>query len=115
MPTLGRRHGRRCGRERFLHDAQDLLALTFGYRLQAAELQSRELDAACAANGVEAEVGEEVRREDRLVDLETLVLRLALGITVRERLQCLRLLVARIADRGEEQRLHDPRRRHIDE
>ena len=68
----------------------------------------------CDAHGAEAEVGEEVRREDGAVDEEPLVLRLALAIAVGERLERLRAAVLRVADRGEEERLHHPRRADVD-
>ena len=64
----------------------------------------------CDAHRAEPEVREEVRREDRAVDEEPLVRRLALPVAVRERLQRLRPAVLRVADRGEEERLHHPRR-----
>ena len=61
--------------------------LPFDDRLQAAELEAREADPACRAHDLEAEVGEEVLREDRLVHAEALVARLALRIAIRERLE----------------------------
>src|SRR6266545_8047843 len=76
-----------CGRERLLHDAQHLLAAPLYDRHQSAELESRELDVTGTAQGLEAELREEVRREDRLVHLEALVLRLTFRIAVRKRLQ----------------------------
>ena len=63
------------------------------------------------AHRPEAEVGEEVAREDRAVDEEALVAGLALAVAVGERLERPRALVARLADRGEEERLLDPRLR----
>ena len=68
-----------------------------------------------ARTDLEAEVGEEVAREDRAVDEEALVRGLPLGVAVGERLERLRALVARLADRGEEERLLDPRRRARDD
>ena len=68
-----------------------------------------------AAQRAEAEIGEEVAREDRAVDEEALVHRLPLAVRVRERLQRRRAAVPRVADRREEQRLHHPRRRRIGE
>src|SRR5207244_6939904 len=107
------RYGR--GRERLLHDAQHLLARALDDRLEASELESSELDSALHAHGQEAEVGEEAAREDRLVDVEALVVRLALRIPVREGLERLRALVLRVADRSQEERLHHPRARGIDQ
>ena len=47
--------------------------------------------------------------------LEALVRRLALAVAVRERLERRRAPLARLADRREEERLHHPRRRRLDE
>src|SRR6266508_123173 len=93
----------RRGRERLLDHAQDLLALAFDHRLQAAELEPCELDASGATQRLEPEIRQEVGRKDRLVDLEALVLRVALPVAKRERLECLRTSVPRIADRREEE------------
>src|SRR4051794_20680969 len=77
----------RCGSrdEGFADDAEDLLPRPFDHGDEAAELESRELHAALAADGDEAEVGEEVAREDRLVHLEALEGRAAVTVVVRER------------------------------
>src|SRR2546423_14856524 len=98
----------RSRRERFLHDAQDLLARPFDGGHEAAELQARELDAAARPDGPETEVAEEIAREDRLVHVEALERRDLLGIAIRERLERACPLVARVADRCEEERLHHP-------
>src|SRR5205807_5430956 len=92
-----------------------LLALSFDDRHQAAELEPRELDVARTAQRSEAEVSQEVRREDRLVHLEPLVLRLALAVAIGERLERLRTAVPRIADRCKKQRLHHPGTRGLDQ
>ena len=57
---------------------------------------------------LKAEVREKVRREDRLVHLEALVLRLAFPVAVREGLQSLRAPVACIPDRREERATASP-------
>src|ERR671914_2334635 len=77
--------------------------------LEAAELEAHELHESRRADGAKAEVGQEVPWEDGLVHLEALVDGLALGIAVAEGLECRRALVARLADRREEERLHHPR------
>ena len=79
--------------------------------MQPAELEPGELDVALRAHRAEAEVGQEVAREDGAVDDEALVRRLALRVAVGEGLERLRALVARLADRRQEERLLDPRRR----
>src|SRR5262249_5981790 len=115
-PALGINHlGRRKRRghrlrhaEGTAHDLKHLLAPAFLDRLQSAQLEPRQADAVRVADDLEAEVGEEVLREHRPVDAETLVARLALGIAVRERLEARRAAVARLADRGEEERLEHP-------
>ena len=84
-------------------------------RLEAAELQARELDTAGGAHRDEAEVGEEVAREDGSVDEEALGRRRALAIPVGERLERPGALVSRLADRSEEEGLLDPRLRVGDE
>ena len=58
---------------------------------------------------------EEVGREDRPVDEEPLVHGLPLGVAVGERLERLRAAVLRVADRRQEERLHHPRRRRVDD
>ncbi len=105
----------RGGRERLLDDPEHGRALTLDYRHEPAELEPDELDPAFRADGMEAEVGEEVAREDGLVHDEALVGRLALRVPVGERLERLRALVPRLADRREEERLLDPRRRARDD
>jgi hypothetical protein len=87
----------------------------FGHRLQAAELEAGERDPPFPAHRIEAEVGEEVRGEDRPVDEEALVRALSFRIAVAEGLDRLRALLLRIADGGEEEALHHPRRRQVDE
>ena len=89
--------------------------LPFLDRHEAAELEPAELDAALRADGDEAELVEEVAREDRPVDEEALLDRLALRVSVRERLDRLRAAVARLADRSQQQRLLDPLRPVPDE
>src|SRR5262249_35042357 len=114
--TLGpRRHGRRRWRERLFYDAQHLFAAPFLHGDEPPELEPGELDEAGAANRPKAEVGEEVRREDRLGHLEALVLRRALAVPIRERLERLCASVACVADRREEERLHHPGARLLDE
>src|SRR3954454_13285560 len=83
--------------------------------LRAAELEPRELYPPLRAHRQEAEVGEEVRGEDRLVDVEPLEVRLAFGVAVGERLERAGSPLARVSDRGEEERLHHPRPRRIGE
>src|SRR5262245_28693480 len=107
------RHRRRL--KRILDDAEDLLAPAFYNRLQPAELEASELNAAGHPDRPEAEVGEEIAREDRLVDEEALIRRLRLGIDVRERLERAGALVLRLADRRQEERLEHPRGRALDE
>src|SRR5580765_5954756 len=115
-PGSGARWHRGRGRgERFLHDAQHLLARAFGDRKQTAELEARKLHVSGTSQGLKAEVREKVRGKDRLVHLEALVLRLAFPVAVREGLQSLRATVAGIPDRCEEERLHHPRARRLDE
>src|SRR5262249_49136618 len=82
LETPPGRLGRR--REGLLHDAEDLLAPPLCHRDEAAELEPRQLDETGAANRPETEVGEKVRREDRLVHLEALVLRLPFAVPIRE-------------------------------
>ena len=106
----GRGHG--LGQpEGVLDDAEHLRPAAFDDRLQAAQFEPGQADAACGPDDLEAEVGEEVLREDRLVNAEALVARLALGVAIRERLQGARAAVARLADRREEERLEHPRAR----
>ena len=69
----------------------------------------------CSPHRLEAEVREEVPREDRPVHEEALVRRLSLRIPIGEGLERPRPFVASIADRRQEQRLHDPRARAFDE
>src|SRR5581483_4180989 len=106
---------RRRRQERLAHDAEHPLALAFGNGHKAAEVEARELDAAGRADDREAEVRQEVAREDRLVHLEPLVRRVARVVAVRERLERTGAPVASLADRGEEERLHHPRLRRVDE
>ena len=106
-----RPNGRRRRRERCLHEPEHLLPRALGDRLQAAELEPRQLDSSLRAHGLEAEVGQKIAREHRAVDEEPLVRGLALRVPVGERLERTRLLVARVPDRGQEERLHDPRAR----
>ena len=107
--------GTGAGRERLLDDPQHARPLALGDRDEPAELEPSELDPPRGPDGAEPEVGEEVAREDGAVDEEALVGRLALRIAVGERLERLGALVARLADRGEEERLLDPRRRARDD
>src|SRR6266850_414040 len=113
--TRGAARDRLRDAEGFLDDAEHLLARAFGDGLEAAEVEAGEADAAGRTYDLEAEVGEEVLREHRLVHMEALVRGLALGIAVRERLQRASTAVACFADRGEEERLQHPRARLVDE
>ena len=106
---------RRGGHERLLHACEHFLARSLLHRLQAAELEARQLDAAFRAHRQEAEVGEEARREDRAVHVEALEVRLALGVAIRERLERAGAALAHVADRGEEERLHHPRTGRVGE
>src|SRR5512132_353722 len=121
VPRLGRsglgpgRNRRGGGRERFLHEPEHLLPCTLGYWLQPAELEPRQLDASLGADGLEPEVGQEVAREDRAMDEETLVSGLALRVAMGECLERASLLVARVADRSQEERLHHPRARAVEQ
>src|SRR5205807_3860628 len=81
--------------EGFLDDAEHLLARAFRDGLEAAEVEAGEADAAGGTHDLEAEVGEEVVWEDRLVHMEALVRRLALGVAVGERLERAGTAVAR--------------------
>ena len=96
-------------------DPRNPLANGLRRRDEAAELEAGESDAARRAHEAEAEVAEEVGGEDRLVDVEALVRRLALGVAVGERLDRLRAALARLADRGEEERLQHPGTRLVTE
>src|SRR5205809_4140096 len=96
-----RRHRHRVRQQRLLQPAQDARAASLEHRLQAAELESRELDVPERPYGAEAEIGEEVAGKDRAVDEESLVGRLSLRVTVSERLECAGALVARLPDRCE--------------
>src|SRR5581483_2304299 len=110
-----RRNRRGCRQECLAHDAQHALARPLHHRHETSELESRELDPPRRAHGREAEVGEKVAREDRLVHLEALVRVVTGAVAIRERLQGARALVAGVADRGQEERLHHPRARRRDE
>src|SRR5215208_3060955 len=79
------RYGSR--REGLLDHAEDAGPGALDDGLEASELQAAELDAAGRADGQEAEVGQEVPREDRPVDEEALVGRCAFGIAVAESLE----------------------------
>ena len=103
LSCLRRRCRGRRGRERLLHDAQDLGASAFLDRLQPAELEPTELDATLRPHRHEAELLEEVAREHRAMDEKPLLDRLPLGIAVCERLERRGTAVARLADRREEQ------------
>ena len=81
------RRRRRRRREGLLDDAQHLRAPAFLDRLQPAELEAAQLDAALRADGREAELVEEVAREHRAMDEEPLLDRLALRVAVGERLE----------------------------
>src|SRR5437763_14358003 len=78
LPRL--REGR--GHERLLQRGEDAGAALLLDELQAAELEPRKLHATGGAQREEAEVGEEVVREDRLVDEEPLGEGLALAVAV---------------------------------
>src|SRR5829696_3842099 len=101
-------HGRRLGLQRLAHAPQELGRSLLLDRNETAELQARQLDAAEAPHGLESEVGKKVAREDRSVDEEPLLGRLALGVPVAEGLDRLPAPLAHIRDRSEEERLHDP-------
>ena len=110
LAAAGRsRRGRRL--ERLLHDTEHLLPLPFLHGLQAAEVESSQLDAPGRAQCPKAEVGKEVAREDGSMDEEALGRRRPLAIAIGERLERPGALVACLADRGEEERLLDPRLR----
>ena len=95
LPWGQGRRGRRLGTLRRGRGHERLAAprastfsrVPFLHRLQPAELEPRELDAPLRAHRQEAEVGEEVRREDRPVDVEALEVRLPFRIAVGERLE----------------------------
>src|SRR5712691_11238195 len=87
FPLRPPRRRRGLRQEGLAYEAQDLRAAALDDRLQPAELQPHELDSADGADGLEAEVREEIAREDRLVHLEALVPGLALGKAVGERLE----------------------------
>src|SRR5262249_36039758 len=106
---------RRGGQEGLANAGEHLLPLPFLDRLKAAQLETRQLDAPLRADRQEAEVGEEAGRKDRLVHMETLERRLALRVAVGERLERTCASLARVADRGEEERLHHPRSGRIRE
>src|ERR1700730_18186795 len=110
-----RRNRRRRRSERLLDHADHLFPLSLDDRKQPTELESRQLDVAGAPQRLEAEVRQEVRRKDCLVHLEALVLRFPLAVAVRKRLERLRTAIACVADRREEERLHHPRARGLDE
>src|SRR5215211_1072473 len=103
------------GREGFLHLAPDDGARALQDRLEPTELEPSQGDVSLPAERIEAEVGEEVRREDRPVDEEALVGARPLGVAVAERLHRLRSLVASLSDCGEEKALQHPERVRIDE
>ena len=109
--TAAGRSGRGRRLERLLHDPEHLLPLPFLDGLQAAEVQPSQLDASGRAQRPKAEVGKEVAREDGSMDEEALGRRRPLAIAIGERLERPGALVARLADRGEEEGLLDPRLR----
>src|SRR5262249_31586756 len=111
LPLRTLRRGRRC--EGVPDDLQHLLARSLLDRLQAAELEARQLAAPVRSQRNEAEVGEEVRREDRAVRVEPPEARLPLRVAVRERLERSGAALADVADRREEEGLHDPGTRHV--
>ena len=69
----------------------------------------------CARTRDEAEVGEEVAREDRLVHLEALERRVALVVAYANASSARAPLSRALADRRQEERLHHPRLRRVDE
>src|SRR5206468_2243 len=101
--------------EGLLDLAQHERRAPFLHGLEPSELEPRQPDVAFPAKRIEAEVGEEVGREDRPVDEEALVYALPLWITVGERLDRLCPLVARLADGREEEALDRPGRGRVDE
>src|SRR6266487_807651 len=111
LGTLG--YGRR--RECFTQDAQRFRPLALDDRNETTELKASQFDPARRTDRQEPEVRQKVVREDRLVRDEPLVARLALRVAGRERLERFRSLVARVTDRGQEERLQDPRARTVDE
>src|SRR3954465_648113 len=106
-----RRNRRRSRRKGVLDHTKHLLAPPLGHRHQSTKLQPRQLDEAGRTNRPEPEVGQKVSREDRLVHLEALVLRLAFAVPISKRFERLRATVPRVADRSEEEGLHHPRAR----
>src|SRR5918995_4604067 len=79
-------HGRRLGLQRLAHAPQELGRSLLLDRNKTAEFETRQLDAAQAPYGPESEVGKEVAREDRSVDEEPLLDRLAAPLAhVRDR------------------------------
>src|SRR5919109_1890416 len=107
--SASRWHRRRCRRLESLPDhLEHLLPTPFLDRLQAAEVEAGELDAADRAHRAKPEVGKEVSWEHCAMDEETLRGGSALPIAVRERLERTRALVPRLPDRGEEKRLLHP-------
>src|SRR4051812_48776714 len=102
-------------RKSLADEANHLRAPALGDGDKPSELEPNEFDRARDTHGAEAEVREEVARKDRLVHLEALVLGLTLRIPVGKRLEGLRALVARFADRRQEERLQHPGTRSIEE
>src|SRR5439155_19237743 len=92
-------------RKRLLHEPKHLLAAALRDGLQAAELESRELDTARRADGDEAEVGQKVAWEHGAVHAEAIRRRRALAVAVGERLERPRSAVSRLPDRRPEQGL----------
>src|SRR4051794_5406566 len=103
MPRVGcprvqlRALRRRRRHERIADDAQDLLARALrDDRYEAAQLEPRKLDTPLRAARQEAEVGEEVAREDRLVHLKAAESRAVVAVAIRKCLEGMGALVARV-------------------
>jgi len=110
-PKLGTRPRRRRRRlEQLADDFEHLLARTVLDREEASEIEYRQLDPADRAHGAEAEVGEEVAREDGPVDEEALGRGRPFPVAIGEGLERAGVLVPDFPDRGQE-RLLDPRLR----
>ena len=90
-------------------------APVLGHRLQAAELEPHQLDAAGAAQRVEAVVGEEVAREDRAVLQEALGELGLGGVHEAEGLDRGHAALVTGADAGQEEALQRPRARRVRE
>src|SRR5205814_376563 len=102
-------------RERLLHNAYYPRAPRLRDSLKPAELEPRQFDVPRAAQRAKAEVREEVVREDRLVHVEALALRLTLAVPVGKALERGRAARLRVGNRGQEEGLQDPWARRLGE